>query len=143
MTKFRLQPALNYREILEDRARQALAEALKAQIEAQEALEGEKASEAELHEEFALRQKEGIAPDELALYRNYLRRKAEMIEECSKQLQQAGELVEERREELCNASKEKKVLEKLKEKKQAEYELELSRQEANLMDEIAVQKFKR
>lgn len=80
---------------------------------------------------------EKINPGELALYYRFLDQTRMRIEAQEDRLQAAHLEMERRRQILLEASKEKKVLEKLKEKKQAAYMIELNHKEQDMINEVA------
>ncbi len=63
------------------------------------------------------------------------------INNLRKEIQQISEIEEIKREILNNALKQEKILQKLKERRLAEYKEEADREEINLMNEIALRNF--
>jgi flagellar FliJ protein len=134
-----MQTVLDYRGILEDQARQHLAEATRREKELLDALARERQAQKDLYEDFEQRQKTGMPPDELLLYRRHLGERKTKLARMVKEWEVARAGVEEKREALCEASREKKLLEKVKERFMAEEQREQLRRENLFLDEIAVQ----
>ena len=82
-----------------------------------------------------------ISARELALYRSYLTYIETQVEQAVVWLRDAGSDVEDRRRQLAAASKDKQVLEKVKEVKRAEYDYQASREETAVLDEIGSNRF--
>ncbi len=135
---FKLQSVLNYRQSLEDQAQQALAESLEqqhvltAQIEAQH-------QELRHQDQLLKRQQEqGMTVAEMLLFENriaYCRRRCDELQQQRLDLQ---ERIEQQRQQLLQAARERQVMEKLKEKQQAAYRQELERKERAELDEISL-----
>ncbi len=142
--KFRLQPLLMVRESTRDRMRVELAQA-------HEALRTVEQKQAELQQEQtemrnalqnALRP--GALPVDRILslqrYQASLQIQQHGLEHQRKQVEQEMEL---RRQRLTEADREVRVLEKLREKQQLRHAEEESRQEAQEMNEVALQRHHR
>lgn len=136
---FQLQPVLRHREILEDRARQDLAEALGRERELQERLERRRAELAALREELQTRQAHGIAVQDLLLFEESIAHRGRLLSVLMREAEEARREVERRREALAEASRDRRLLEKLREKKKEEHGREMARRETIQLDEIALQ----
>ncbi len=136
--KFKLQTVLKYRKSLEEQAQQKLAEllSLEAQFKAQqeEACEQIKLLSARLAE----KQQAGLTVLELRLYEDQIDHQRQQAEKMQEQLKLLAALLNERREELMVAARERKIIEKLKEKQLAEYLKKLDRKERVMLDEISL-----
>ncbi len=143
MKPFRLQKVLDYRQRLEDLGRIALAEALEQESRLLQQLEAGQQELGALYAEIEDHKREGIAPHELQLYEAHCSRKVAALAALAEQLDSARRQVLARREALCEASRDKKLLETVKERKQEETRLEEHRRDAINLDEIAIQSFKR
>ena len=89
------------------------------------------------------RREEEINLPEALIYEAFLER---MDEEVNLQAAKAAQLtqkVEETREDLLRASKRKKIVEKLKERKKAEYASEVRRFEQGISDAASINRFNR
>ncbi len=138
MQKFKLQTVLDHRQRLEDRARQGLSSAIQYEHQIMSSLTDETAALAEICREYETRQQQGMHGHEFMLYENRISHKRQILKELDVQLGEARQRVVQAREELGEMSREKKLLEKLKEKKLAEIKQELHRQEMIQIDEVAI-----
>ena len=138
MKPFKLQVVLEHRQRLEDQARQSLAEAIQYEQATMRKLTDETADMAEISCEYEERQIVGIQSHEFMLYENRIEHKRQLLIELDQQLGLARELVLECRLKLADASREKKLMEKLKEKKNLEIKKELHRKEMAQIDEVAI-----
>ncbi len=80
---------------------------------------------------------------EIQSYFDYFNMLNKLIDLQEHRIDDAKKVVTSKRDELIKATKEKKILEKLKEKAWSLYKVEMGREEQNLIDEIAIQKFKK
>ncbi|OEU73022.1 MAG: flagellar export protein FliJ [Desulfuromonadales bacterium C00003068] len=138
MKSFKLQVVLEHRQRLEDQARQALAEAIQYEQGTIRKLSAETAELAEIRCEYEERQVVGIQSYEFMLYENRIEHKRQVLIDLDRQLGLARELVLNARQKLGDASREKKLMEKLKEKKNIEIKKELHRKEMAQIDEVAI-----
>ena len=132
---FRLEKILDYRTQLEDQARLALSKArqdLQDQVARVEALERDLA--ACLAEMSRLKQ---MTQPELWLWSGWRKRLELDKKEAQAKRIHLERLVEERRIELVNASKDRKLLEKLRAKQAEKHGQEEQRKEQNAFDETA------
>ncbi|HOV27377.1 MAG TPA: flagellar export protein FliJ [Pseudobacteroides sp.] len=139
--KFRLQPLLNIKKQLEDSAKNELGKAVQK-------LEQEKEKGRVLlrHREKyinSLREKTSSVArvEELRNYTMYISSLAKKVEDQNKNIKEANDVVDKYREELIKIVKERKMLEKLREKKLNEYLIEMSKDEQKRMDEIVSYKY--
>jgi len=138
--QFELQPVLNYRAELEKLRKQEFALAKQDLDAAADKLEQEKSEAAQLAEEFSKRQQEINSIYEMQLYADFFARKREEMKEQQRRIEALDRVLEDRREDLVQATKEKKVMERLKEKQKEEFRKEQAYKEGLLLDEIATQK---
>lgn len=138
--QFELQQVLNYRAELEKLRKQEFALAKQDLDAAADKLEQEKAEAAQLAEEFSQRQQEINSIYEMQLYADFFARKREEMKEQQRRIEALDRVLEDRREDLVQATKEKKVMERLKEKRKEEFRKEQAYKEGLLLDEIATQK---
>lgn len=132
---FRLEKILDYRTQLEDQARLALSQArqdLQDQVVRVEVLERDLA--ACLAEMSRLKQ---MTQPELWLWSGWRKRLELDKKEAQAKRTHLERLVEERRIELVNASKDRKLLEKLRAKQAEKHGQEEQRKEQNAFDETA------
>jgi len=139
--KFRLQPLLNIKIQLEDSAKNELGKAVQKLEE-----EKEKGRSLLRHREKyinGLREKSSSVAriEELRSYTMYISSLAKKVEDQNKNIKEASDIVDRYREELIKIVKERKILEKLREKKLNEYLIEMSKDEQKRMDEIVSYKY--
>lgn len=138
MNSFKLQAVLDHRQRLEDIAQQALAQAIQQERELMSRLTDETAAMGIICGKYEQRQTEGMHAHEFALYENRISHKRAQLVDLDRQLGEARQQVQQARESLAAASKEKKLLEKLKEKKLDEITKELHRREMIQIDGVAI-----
>jgi len=143
MYKFRLEKVLSHRRNQETLAQQQLAAAQQQEKELKLDLEVARGRLAASAEEFETRKRAGLDPQELLLYQGFLNRINKSLTELQERWEQVCGDVERRRETLVEASMDKRLLEKLKERKALQFNKELLCRENSVLDEIAVQQFKK
>lgn len=74
------------------------------------------------------------------MYADFFARKREDIKNQKERLDQLGNIVNDQRASLLDATKDKKVLESLKEHKAKEFKLMMEQKEQTFMDERSIQK---
>ena len=137
MKSFRLQSVLGYREMQKNEAQQKLADALGREADLIAAITQEHNELKQLHHTIKILREEGITPHELTLYENRILHKDECLIRMREKLIILREEVKNRRRTLIEANKEKKILEKLKEKHAEEEKRQNRKKEAAESDEIA------
>ncbi len=135
---FKLQPVLNYRQVLEAEARQRLAAALEDETGIDRQLGESRERLLALCSDLEARQRQGIDVGELMLCRARIDRVDGRVRSLESSLAQCREGIVERRQELCVASRDKKLLERLKEKFGEERRQFDNRQETIRLDEISL-----
>lgn len=138
--QFELEQVLKYRLEVERLRKQDLATAKQGFEHAHEQLEREEAQAQNLSQEFSHRQGELGCIEELRRYSDFFARKRVEIKSHREQVDHLGRVMNEHREILLNATRDKKVLESLKERKAYEFKLEMDQKEQAFMDEISIQK---
>lgn len=136
--KFKLQPVLKHRTLLENGARQALADAMAEEAAMQQLIEEHTRAITALQQEFGEKKSRGMALEELIIYDRSLKRRSAKLKELRTR---AGELhakTEHRRAALTEASKDKTLMEKLREKMEEEHRQEMLRREMIHLDEVAL-----
>lgn len=133
---FSLEPVLRYRTQAEQQRRRELAEAQQAVLEQQDELQNLVLSEQGQMSEMRLIHGGPLDVPLLLRFQQYLHHLARRIEESVQQLKKRMETREERRLVLVAASKQRRVLERLRERRWQEYQLELGREEQRMLDEI-------
>jgi len=120
-----------------DTARQKLGEVLQAESDLLDRLAGEQQELKQLHHDQEDLKQNGITAHELELYENRCRHKKDCLAVLEEKLIAVRDEVIVRRQALMEASKEEKILEKLKERQAKEEEREARRKENAQADEIA------
>ena len=136
--KFKLQTVLNYRQSLEDQAQQLLAASLQRQTDLKAQLQEQKQQLQRHDRELKIRQVDGLTVAEMDLYESQIQHCRGVMEMILRQLKQLEEKILFERKELLNAARDRQVMEKLKDKQEAEYQQELSRKERAMLDEISL-----
>jgi len=137
--EFRLEQVLKFRKEVEKMHQLELAAARQQQDGARERLKSEKGAMEALEREFSLRQLAGIDAKDLQLYGDFTMRKTQEIQSIRDSLPGLEKAVQERRDALLVAAKEKKALEVFKEKKMRDLRLEQMNRERAFLDELAIQ----
>ncbi len=136
--KFKLQSVLNYRQSLEDQAQQVLSTSLQRQNELETQLQQQRLKMQQHDGELKQRQQEGLTVAEIDLYESQIQHCRRLIENLQESLLQLDRQIVAERRELLHAARERQVMEKLKDKQDAEYRQELSRKERIMLDEISL-----
>mgnify|MGYP000136929037 CR=1 FL=1 len=136
---FKLQPVLNYRQTLEDQAKQDLGRSLQKEAELMEQIQVEEQDLGTLYRDLEALQQQGVSTDELLLYHHRISSKIEQLAHLADRMDRLRDQIVRKREALAEAARDKKLLEKLKEKKNLQFQQELKRRETAVLDEIAVQ----
>nr|WP_320113764.1 flagellar export protein FliJ [uncultured Desulfuromonas sp.] len=138
MKPFKLQVVLDHRQRLVDQARQHLAKALQEEKKAVEALTQCRHQLDLVGAEYEIRQQQGMQAHEFMLYENQLNHQRQRLETLEQQVAQARQHSVTCRKALEEASRDKKLLEKVKEKQQHAEMKEQQRREMAEIDEIAI-----
>lgn len=140
---FRLEQILNYRKEVE-KVRTIEFSAAKDQFEdATDELQREETTADQVSEELHDRERQGMSALEWQIYANFFERKNREIREKREEVVILEKDMLEKREVLMHASREKKVLENLKEKDMALHRRQQLEKERAFLDEIAVQNYRR
>lgn len=135
---FRLERVLNFRREAEKLRKLELAAARREYELAEDRLRREEEAMEKLNLEFMERQIEGICALELQLYSEFFRKKKQEITFRREQVNELDRAVLEKRENLMEASIDKKIMEELKKKKVREQEKLMAEKERNFLDELAL-----
>ena len=136
--KFKLQSVLNYRQSLEDQAQQALAASLQQRGELESRLERERVNLQRHDAELKKRQREGLMVAEIDLFEAQIQHCRKLMDALREHLRQLEGKITAQREELYEAARDRQIMEKLKDKQEAEYRRELDRRERIMLDEISL-----
>ena len=138
MKPFRLHTVLSYRRTLENRAQERLVRAREEEERLLREMEREQTRLRDLCMEFEDKKRQGMNVGEVLVYQNHLHRVRSLIAQRESELQSARNDVARKKGELSRASRERKLLEKLKEKQDRRYTQYLEDEEKKELDEIAV-----
>lgn len=138
MKPFTLHAVLKYRHQLEDQALQSLAQALEMETRLRQALHQVEEELAELYHDLQRDKEQGTTVDRLILFDQRIDLVKTQVAERRTALEKQQLQVNKRRQQLLKASKDRKVIEKLKEQQNAAYKHHLDKLEAGMLDEIAV-----
>ncbi len=134
--EFRLQGVLNYRKQVEDAKVRELAEAKGALMEIEEALKRNASEEADFLDRAGSSRMGGmITADQAVLQSLYWDRLLEKERVCRQLEKRVTEEVERRRQAALKASRDKKLLENLKERKLRAHQAEATAEEQRFLDE--------
>lgn len=140
---FKLQPVLHHRQTKEDLIKKELAE-IKLLFEKEQALLSElKDKLAGLQDEFRGKQRLSFDPAEAVAYASCIEKTNHQIEEQLIKLTKIAKEMRKTQERLLEAAKDKKVLEKLYDKKYEEFKQEFEKTEQALIDELATVRHKK
>jgi flagellar FliJ protein len=138
--QFELEQVLKYRLEVERMRKHEFAAAKQEMEQANEELKQQEAETEDISRQFHERHADMNSIEEIRRYSDFFARKREDIKKKQEQLEQLERIMDERREVLLDATKEKKVLESLKEKKTQQWKKEANLKEQAFMDEISIQK---
>lgn len=137
--KFKLQPVLKHRGLLEDQARQCLAAALSAETALRDRREQEQAALQALQAELRRRQLHGVSVQDLLLYEAHIDHRGKVLRHLDREHEQLEQEVAACRLALCKSSQDRQLLEKLKTRHEADQRQMQMQHETRMLDEIALQ----
>lgn len=138
MKPFGLDTVLDYRQRLEDIAKNNLAQARRAEEEARNQLNSEQENYRSVVATIEKVQEQGVNIMELIHHEEHLAYIKTRITELDKDLKKKREHVARTRKELMKKAKDRQVMEKLKERQNADWQQYLNKKEAAILDEIAI-----
>ena len=137
MKPFTLQTVLDYRKRLEDIAQHRLIEAKKVQSTIEKKLSDETDALTQFIEETGVLQTEGIGITELIRHEERIAAQKHNITAIKKNLSDKSELMRKEQQNLAHRSKERQIMERLKETQNKAWKGYLDKKEAAMLDEIA------
>ncbi len=137
---FKLENVLSYRREMEKVRTQEFASAQDGLHLANRELERHESVVNQLTQEFMHCQRDIACIDDIRMYADFFARKREDIRQQKEHIVLLDQIVDEKRTDLVEASKDKKVLESLRAKKAEEFRREMAARERNFLDEISIQK---
>lgn len=141
MFKFKLQPVLRYRKRIEEKFQLELSKIKIRFGEEKKKLYLLIQNKDECEREICSKYRKGITPSAIILYFNFIDKIKMDIEKQKSILKDLEIKIEEKRKELLRALKERKIIEKLREKREREYLEDLNRRERIFLDEISANQF--
>lgn len=138
--KFELEQVLGYRRDMEKVRKLEFATSKRNLERANDDLRREEDHANGLSAEFRSRQEELGCIDDIRMYSDCFKRKREDIKNHKERIIHLDIIMNESREYLFEASKDKKILESLKEKKLQEFRLNMQHRERQFLDEISIHK---
>jgi flagellar FliJ protein len=142
MKPFTLQTILDYRKRLEDIAQHRLIEAKKVREIIKKKLNDEKSALAIFIDETESLQVQGVGITELIRYEDRITAQKNNILAIKKNLSEKSELVQKEQQQLVMRSKERQIMERLKETQNMAWKGYLDKKEAAMLDEIATSRHK-
>ncbi len=136
--KFKLQAVLNYRQLLENQAQQVLSLSLQEQAGLLKEIEEFRQRLQNHDAQLRIRQLEGMTVAEMELFEAGIQHCRQQIQYLQQKLLVLDRRITEERNILLKTARERQVMEKLKEKQEAEYRHELDRKEREMLDEISL-----
>lgn len=141
MYRFNLEPLLNHRRYQEEILQKELA-SLKTLLAAEkEKLQGLKKKQRKYLRQLQQKQKDGRPVSEIKLYLDYIDRLSNDLDEQNQRVQRAAKGFNLKRQQLIEAMKKRKTLDKLKEKGWHAHQQKALKKERGFMDEVAAQQF--
>jgi len=141
--RFNLEPVLNHRRLVEETLQKDLAILKISLIDENERLITYEKSRVQLLEELQQIQKEGTTTSDILLYLPFTEQVSKDIERQKKRVLELEKKVEQNLKDLLEATKNKKALQKLKEKAFKTYNQKLIKNEQDFLNEVAVSQFNR
>jgi len=143
MYRFNLEPVLNHRRLVEETLQKDLAISKISLIDETERLITYEKNRVQLLEELQQIQKEGTTTSDILLYLPFIEQVSKDIERQKKRVLELEKQVEQNLKDLLEATKNKKALQKLKEKAFKTYNQKLIKNEQDFLNEVAVSQFNR
>ena len=141
MYKFSLEPVLKYRKLLEEDFQKDFAVLKRQLFDEKEKLSNFEQTRDRFSRELQQKQVKSISVSDILLYTDYLQEVSKEIEKQSEKILEAEKRVDQKREELVGAMKNRKIIDRLREKGLKAHALEVSKKEQNLMNEAAINIF--
>jgi flagellar FliJ protein len=143
MYRFSLQVVLDYRKRIEEGLQIELSQIQRELEKEKQLLLAYRREKNYYEEELVKREEKEINVNEALLYRDYLRGMRIRIKEQRDIVTKAKGDLDIKQNELLNATKKRKVLEKVKEKEWKRFKENIERRERILVDEVGMRKYQR
>ena len=141
--KSRFETVLKHREWVEDKVQRELADIKHSLNKEKGTLVSYNQSLENSLKELHQKQTEGALTSELSLYFPFFNRLASLIQKKKKTIEDMSLKLNSKLEELVDASKQKKIIKKIKEKERKDFLIKKIKQEQRFMDEIGINKYNR
>ena len=141
MYNFNLESVLNHRKLIGENLQKELAILRLSLLDEREKLGKYKESRSKFLEELKRKQEEGTTISDVFLYLPFIEQLSKDIEKQKKNVLELENDVEQKRLDLVEATKKKKTLEKLKEKGLKAYKEEITKNEQEFLNEVAVNRY--
>jgi flagellar FliJ protein len=143
MYRFNLQVLLDYRKRIEEGLQIELSQIQRALEKEKQLLLSYQREKSYYEDELVRREEREINVNEALLYRDYLRGMRIKIKEQRETVAKIKMDLDKKQEDLLEATKTRKVLEKVKEKDWKRFMDSLQRRERLLIDEVGIRKYQR
>lgn len=143
MYRFNLEALLQHRKFIEESKQKDLSLVQLEFDQEQKCLSILLKKQIDLADEFRIRQNSSMQPQEIVMYRTYTSRLINEIDIQQKKVQESEKKVNIARDQLLSATKDRKIMETLKEKKKKEFIQKVNKREQILINEAAVIRFNR
>ena len=141
--RFKLETVLNVKEKREEQLKHELLKLQALKVQEEQLLSEVKEKRAYISREKSNENKKGTDIQSLINFEQYLGVLLKKIDDTQKNIKVLEKKADIKREEVVEASREKKVFEKLKEKQFGEFQRVVNENEQKVLDEMAVSKFNR
>ena len=141
MYKFSLEPVLKYRKLLEEDIQKDFAVLKRQLLDEKVRLSNFEQVRDRFSGELQQKQVKSISVSDILLYTDYLQEVSREIGKQSEKILEAEKRVDQKREELVGAMKNRKIIDRLREKGLKTHVQEVSKKEQDLMNEVAVNIF--
>ena len=138
MFNFRLQPVLKHRKQLEERLMLEFADIKRNLYFEKETVEKLRRERADLISRLKKMGESKLSAADVSIYLSYISYMKDEENHREEIIRQIGKELEEKRIKLVNASRKRKILEIIKEKKLKEYRLSLTKREQKELDEAGI-----
>ena len=143
MYKFSLEPVLNQRKLIEENLQKELAVFKKSLAEEKRKLRTYKRTKDKFLRKLQQKREESITISEMLLYVRFIERLSRDLEKQREKVLEVEKELDQKREALIEAMKNRKTLEKLKEKEWKTFRQQLTKKELDFLDEAAINRFHR
>ena len=141
MYNFNLEPVLKNRKLVEENLQKELAVLKLLLVNERERLQTYKESRSKFLVELQRKQEQGTTISDVFLYLPFIEQLSKDIEKQNKTVSDLENDVEQKRQDLVEATKKKKTLEKLKDKVLKAFKQEMIKKEQEFLNEVAVNRF--